>query len=57
MGKVVLLDILRQVVQKLCFIMWLWPSWRSFYRPTLKCDFQLQNKCQKWTVGVHYYDK
>ena len=27
MGNVVLLDILRHMVHKLGFIMWLWPSW------------------------------
>ena len=34
MRKVVLHDILSQIVQKLGFIIWLWPSWRPFWRPS-----------------------
>ena len=41
--------------------MWLWPSWRPswrpFWRPSWIWQLQLQNKCQKLTVGVHYYEK
>ena len=58
MGKVALLDILGQMVQKLGFIMWLWPSWRPFWRPSSWiCELQLQYIYHKWTVGVHYYEK
>ena len=34
MRKVVLHDILSQIVQKLDFIIWLWPSWRPSWRPS-----------------------
>ena len=57
MRKVVLHDILGQMVQKLGFVMWLWPLWRPFWRPSWICELQLQNKCQKWTTDVYYYEK
>ena len=37
----VLLDILRQMVQKLDFIMWLWPSWRPSWIYRLAQGFSL----------------
>ena len=39
--KVVLHDILSQLVQKLGFIIWLWPSWRPSWISRLAQEFSL----------------
>ena len=41
MRKVVLHDIRSQIVQKLGFIIWLWPSWRPSWISRLAQEFSL----------------
>ena len=50
MRKVVLHDILSQIVQKLGFIIWLWPSWRPSWRPSW-----ISPLAQKFSLADFYY--